>query len=81
MKWKIKTIQEDNNIGTQLKKARLSKGLTVYRICHNYCIPKAFIEAVEANNFDTLPNTVYTKGMLKKYLRILQLPTKKGIAE
>lgn len=81
MKWKIKAIQQENNLGTQLKKARASKGLTIYRIANNYCIPKTFLEAVESNNYETLPNTVYTKGMLKKYLRILELPTKEGIEE
>ena len=81
MKWKIKAISGEDNIGEQLKNARVAKGLTVYRVSNNYCIPKTFLEAVEANNFETLPNTVYTKGMLKKYLRILELPTEANIAK
>lgn len=81
MKWKIKAIEQENNLGIQVKTARAAKGLTIHRIANSYCIPKTFIEAVESNNYETLPNTVYTKGMLKKYLRILELHTKEGIAK
>jgi cytoskeletal protein RodZ len=73
MKWKTKAIAGRTNVGEQLKKAREVKGLTLYRISTVYHIPKTFLKAVEANRFGLLPDTVYTKGMLKKYLRILGL--------
>lgn len=80
MKWKIKAIRGRANVGEQLKKARQAKGLTLYKVSTVYCIPQTFLNAVEANKFDALPNTVYTKGMLKKYLRILGLSPEQYLA-
>ena len=75
MKWKTKAVREKTNVGEQLKKARNAKGFSRYKVATVYCIPKSFLDAVEQNRFGDLPDTVYTRGMLKKYLRVLGLST------
>ncbi|MBI3549839.1 MAG: helix-turn-helix domain-containing protein [Elusimicrobia bacterium] len=56
-----------DDVGSVLKEARLRKGQTVETVFQHTRIPKKFIEALEANQFDVFPARVYLQGFLKNY--------------
>jgi cytoskeletal protein RodZ len=64
---------EELELGTVLKRARQSKGLTIDQIQEKTKIRKKYLEAIEENNFDVLPGTVYLKVFVKGYARIVDL--------
>ncbi|MFW6273476.1 MAG: helix-turn-helix domain-containing protein [Halanaerobium sp.] len=64
---------EELELGTVLKRARQNKGLTIDQIQEKTKIRKKYLEAIEENNFDVLPGTVYLKVFVKGYARIVDL--------
>jgi cytoskeletal protein RodZ len=64
---------EDLELGTLLKKARQNKGLTIDQIQEETKIRKKYLLAMEENNFDVLPGTVYLKVFVKGYARLVDL--------
>lgn len=56
-------------LGSLLKKAREKKGLSIEDIQEETKIRKKYIEAIEENNFEILPGTVYLKVFVKGYAR------------
>lgn len=64
---------EEMELGTLLKKARQSKGLTIDQIQEETKIRKKYLQAIEENNFEVLPGTVYLKVFVKGYARLVDL--------
>lgn len=55
------------NLGEYLKQKREEQGISIEELFSLTRIPTRFIEAIEANQLDLLPNQVSTKGFLKNY--------------
>ncbi len=64
---------EELELGTLLKKARQNEGLTIDQIQEETKIRKKYLLAMEENNFDVLPGTVYLKVFVKGYARLVDL--------
>ncbi|RQD76291.1 MAG: helix-turn-helix domain-containing protein [Halanaerobium sp. MSAO_Bac5] len=60
---------EELELGTLLKKARMEKGLSLDEIQEKTKIRKVYLEAIEKNEFDKLPGSVYLKVFVKGYAR------------
>lgn len=60
-------------IGSDLKRIREEKGLSIYDVEEETKIKAAFIEAIEQENFDKIPGRVYVKGFIKNYAKFLGL--------
>ncbi|ADQ14719.1 helix-turn-helix domain-containing protein [Halanaerobium hydrogeniformans] len=60
---------EELELGTLLKKARMEKGLSLDDIQEKTKIRKIYLEAIEKNEFDRLPGSVYLKVFIKGYAR------------
>ncbi len=61
------------SIGSQLKQARESKGISIPEASAKIKLQAKFIEALEEDNISVFPNGIYAKGFLKKYAQLLGL--------
>ena len=61
------------SFGQELKKEREIRGITLREIADSTKISKRFLEAIERNDFDTLPAPVFTRGFIREYARYLGL--------
>jgi cytoskeleton protein RodZ len=61
------------DIGSQLRAAREAQGLTLEQAFKGTRIKPAFLEAIEANQFDVLPGQVQARGFVRSYANFLGL--------
>jgi len=61
------------DIGTTLRNARIQRGLTIEQAAQDTRISPRFLEALEAEQFDSLPAPVYVRGFLRSYANYLRL--------
>ena len=62
--------------GEQLKLARKSKSKSLEDISRDTNINKQYLEALEEDNYDVLPGSVYVRGFLSNYARCVGLDPK-----
>ncbi len=60
-------------VGTQLRQARLKKGLTIEEIAHETRIPPASLESLEEDDYSIFPNPTYAKSFLLLYANYLEV--------
>lgn len=63
-------------IGETLRRAREDLGLTIEEAAEKTRIRSRYLEALEMENFDGLPDDVYVKGFIRSYARLLGLDPK-----
>lgn len=71
--FKEKKISSGISVGKRLKKTRFKKKYSLEYIESRTKIRAKYLQAIEADSFDKLPNLVYVKGFLKTYAKILGL--------
>ncbi|MFA5163670.1 MAG: helix-turn-helix domain-containing protein [Patescibacteria group bacterium] len=71
-----KKIINEENIGNKLQQARAFKGLSLSQVSEAIKIKTSYIEALEENNYQTLPSGLYRSSYLKKYAKFLGLDEK-----
>jgi cytoskeleton protein RodZ len=57
------------DVGATLRRARVRKGLTLEQLARATKIGVPALDALENNDFDRLPATIYTRGFLRVYAR------------
>ena len=72
--WKVTNIRGGDTLGERLLEARSVLGITHSVIFKQHSIPISFLESIESGNYGKLPEKVYARAFLKKYLSILALP-------
>lgn len=60
-------------IGQQLKQARLAKNLSIANVVQATRIRAHVLEALEADDFESIPSAAQTRGFLKLYAEFLEL--------
>lgn len=60
-------------LGETLRRARLSKGITIEDAERVTRIPRKYLEALEVENYGILPAPVYARGFLRSYAAYLGL--------
>lgn len=68
-------------VGETLYNERIKQGLTVSDISKKTNIRTYYIVAIEEGKFDSLPGSVYTKGFITNYAKVLGLDAKLLISE
>lgn len=63
------------NLGEYLQQARKAKKLSIEEMADRTRIAARFIQAIEENRFDLLPNMVSAKGFVRGYALCLELDT------
>lgn len=66
-------MQERQRIGETLRAARLAKGVSLEEAAAATRIRRSALQALESDDFDSLPASVYTRGFLVNYARYLGL--------
>jgi cytoskeletal protein RodZ len=61
------------DIGATLRNARIQRGLSIEQAAQDTRISPRFLEALEAEQFDSLPAPVYVRGFLRSYANYLRL--------
>lgn len=62
-----------SSVGEQLRRERLAKGLSLDQISRETKISARLLEAIEKDNFETLPGGVFAKSFVRQYARFLGL--------
>ena len=70
-----------SDLGSRLREARESRGLTLQQVEEQLRIRHAFLEALEEERYDALPGAVYTRGFIQSYGRFLGLPVEELLHE
>ena len=63
------------DIGSRLREARESQGLSLDQVEEQIRIRRTFLEALEEERFEDLPGHVYARGFIRNYARHLGLDT------
>ncbi len=66
--------------GEILKSARVERKLSIKDVIKGTKIPEEYIRAIEADNFENLPNGIYAQLYVKKYAEFLNLSSQKVAA-
>ena len=61
------------SLGQRLREARQARGLSIDDIVHTLKFSARQIEAVEADHMDVLPSSVFQRGLVRSYARLLKL--------
>jgi transcriptional regulator with XRE-family HTH domain len=64
---------EKENLGEQLKKARVDKEIKIIDAAQQLGISQVYLEAIEKGNFQELPKGIYGKNFVKEYSEFLGL--------
>jgi len=67
-------------IGEQLKQARLERKLTIKKVSQATAVRAYFLDALEADNFESLPSPVQARGFLRIYANYLGLDAEQLLA-
>ena len=62
-----------SSIGEQLKQARESRGLSIKQVVQATRIRAHYLEAMETDDFSTLPSAAQARGFLRSYADFLGL--------
>jgi transcriptional regulator with XRE-family HTH domain len=71
MTFVIRKLQEDQNLGKQLRALRHLSNFTLAEMEAKTKIQKSHLEAFENNAFNNLPEPLYVRNFLKTYVRAL----------
>ncbi|MBT4760102.1 MAG: DnaJ domain-containing protein [Bdellovibrionaceae bacterium] len=63
--------------GPFLQKIRLYKNVTTDQVIKNIRISRSYLQAIECNDYEVLPATVFIRGFLVQFSKILELDEKK----
>lgn len=66
-----RSLEEDEAVGTYLKRRREELGLTLKEVATTTRIRSTYLEYIEEQNYGDLPALVYLKGFLREYTRVL----------
>jgi cytoskeletal protein RodZ len=75
-----KKIAPTETLGQIFRKRREDSGLTLEHISRKTKIRQTYLEALEENDYSSLPSDPYTKGILKKYAEYLGIPQEKALS-
>lgn len=66
-------IKPPLSVGTTLREARISQGLTVADVASSIKFAPRQVEALEADDFSHLPELAFVRGFVRSYARLLQI--------
>lgn len=74
-------VQGAATIGAVLAAGRTARGLSVEQIAAQLRLTSAQVNAIEAGNFGALPGTVFARGYVRNYARLLKLDATRLLSE
>lgn len=67
------SIQRVSEVGDQLARARLARGLEVQDIAQALKLGQRQVEALEQGDWHALPGQTFTRGFVRNYARLVQI--------
>lgn len=61
------------SLGQRLRESRQARGLSIDDVVHTLKFSARQIEAIEADQMDVLPSSVFQRGLVRSYARLLKL--------
>lgn len=71
MAFVIRQFNHTHSLSEKIKTLRKEANLTLSEVSHKTKIQKSYLKAFEAGNFHNLPDPVYTRNFLKRYVKTL----------
>jgi cytoskeleton protein RodZ len=68
-------------IGAQLRQQRLGLGLAIEDIARETRISSRYLDAIERNDFESLPSLIFTRNFVRQFALLLQLDPEPLLAE
>jgi cytoskeleton protein RodZ len=72
----VQSVESVESPGARLRIERQSQGLDQARVAAKLHLSESMIEALEWDDFNTLPGAVFAQGYLRNYARLLGIPEK-----
>jgi len=60
--------------GANLRAAREARGVSIDKIADELHLSRSAVEAIEEDDYQALPSSVFVRGYLKNYARLMELP-------
>lgn len=60
--------------GARLHYAREQKNLTIQHVADRLYLDSSVIKALEADNYESLPSSIFVRGYLRNYAKVLEIP-------
>ncbi len=71
---------EKQTLGEFFQEARKEKGISIDEIVRDTNVPKKYLEAIEADNFEVFPGETYAMGFISNYAEALEVDRDLAIA-
>jgi transcriptional regulator with XRE-family HTH domain len=71
MAFVIRKFQDNKTVGDKLREMRKLENFTLAELAEKTKIHKKYLQAFEENDYQTLPEPIYTRNFLKTYVRAL----------
>ncbi|HET7343907.1 MAG TPA: helix-turn-helix domain-containing protein, partial [Methylomirabilota bacterium] len=68
------------SVGAHLQQLRQRKGVSLEEIARTTRVARRYLEAIEADAFDTLPAPVFIRGFIRAYCQALGEPPDEALA-
>ncbi len=79
MRLKTRKVKSGDTLGRRLIEARERGNLSRERLQRKHMLSFSFVTALEQGDYEKIPEYMYSKAQLKKYLKILKLDEKENI--
>jgi len=73
--------EEQLSVGTLLRAARETQGLTVEQVVQQLKLARRQVEAIEGDDFAALPGNTFARGFVRNYARLLKLDVPTVLAQ
>ncbi|HRY52658.1 MAG TPA: helix-turn-helix domain-containing protein [Candidatus Portnoybacteria bacterium] len=81
MVFTAKKVEAPPSFGEKLKTAREEAGLTKEKVVQLLSLPAKYLDYLENGEIEKLPADVYSKGILRKYAKLISLDEKELVGE
>ena len=69
-----------SSVGTYLRELRQRRGVSLEEIARTTRVARGYLESIEADAFDALPDPVFTRGFIRAYCQALGEPPAEALA-
>lgn len=67
--------RSENSLGQRLRAARMKRRWSEDEVARQLRLPVSIVQTIESDDYQRIEHTVYLRGYLRSYLRLVDLPT------
>ena len=69
----------EGSLGDQLRRARLERGVNLREVAEQTRITMRHLEAIEADDYESLPGGIFNKSFIKSYAKYVRFPEERAL--